>query len=785
MDDPRFAPTASKQIVPVLPIKNTVLFPHLFMPLSVGRSSSVIAVEAALADEEKTLLVVAQKESSKDEPTPDDLFRVGTRAVIKKMARSPQTVDILVQGMERVEIVSFTRTEPHLEAEVRVLPLPTDEGAELDAIFRTVVDQVGKIMEVAQAEGSVAQLVSQAGDPLRFVFLVGSMLGLDVAKEQALLEAGSRLEALQRLNDFLAHETQVLELRQKIASRAQTEMSKEQRDYMLRQQMRAIQEELGEDTPEKAEVALLRKRLAEADLPDAVRKETDRELSRLERLPPAAPDFQLIRTYVEFILELPWRKTSPESLDLSAARRILDEDHFDLEDIKARILEHLAILQLNPNAKAPILCLVGPPGVGKTSLGQSIARSMGRAFERASLGGMHDEAELRGHRRTYIGAMPGRILQAIRRAGVNNPLLMLDEVDKLGRDFRGDPASALLEVLDPEQNANFRDNYLDLPFDLSRVFFIATANALDTIPRPLLDRMEILRLAGYTVEEKVEIARRYLVPRLLKNSGLTATQFAIPDETIKEVVTRYTREAGLRQLDQALGRLGRKVAIRFADGKSDAVTVRPEDLAELLGPERFFQEKARQKLPPGVAVGLAWTESGGEVLYVEATLLPGARGFRLTGSLGDVMRESARAAQSYVWSHAKELNVDPAIFKHAAVHVHVPAGAVPKDGPSAGVAMATALTSLYSGIPARPDTAMTGEITLTGLVLPIGGVKEKVLAARAAGIRRVILPKANEKDVQDVPESARGEIEFIFAKTIADVLAAALSNSAKTATRKR
>lgn len=778
MDDPRFAPAASKQIVPVLPIKNTVLFPHLFMPLSVGRSSSVIAVEAALADEEKTLLVVAQKESSKEEPTGDDLFKVGTRAVIKKMARSPQTVDILVQGIERVEIVSLPRTEPHLEAEVRVLPLPTDEGAELDALFRTVVDQVGKIMEVAQAEGSIAQLVSQAGDPLRFVYLVGSMLGLDVAKEQALLEAASRLEALRLLNDFLAHETQVLELRQKIASRAQTEMSKEQRDYMLRQQMRAIQEELGEDTPEKAEVAVLRKRLAEADLPDAVRKETDRELNRLERLPPAAPDYQLIRTYVEFILELPWRKASPESLDLPAARRILDEDHFDLEDIKARILEHLAILKLNPSAKAPILCLVGPPGVGKTSLGQSIARSMGRAFERASLGGMHDEAELRGHRRTYIGAMPGRILQAIRRAGVNNPLLMLDEVDKLGRDFRGDPASALLEVLDPEQNANFRDNYLDLPFDLSHVFFIATANALDTIPRPLLDRMEVLRLAGYTAEEKVEIARRYLVPRLLKNTGLTAAQLVIPDETIKEVVARYTREAGLRQLDQALGRLARKVAIRFAEGKNEPVTVRPDDLSEWLGPERFFQEKARQKLPPGVAVGLAWTESGGEVLYVEATLLPGARGFRLTGSLGDVMRESARAAQSYVWSHAKELGVDAALFKRAGVHVHVPAGAVPKDGPSAGVAMATALTSLYSGVPARPNTAMTGEITLTGLVLPIGGVKEKVLAARAAGIRRVILPKANEKDVQEVPASARHELEFIFAKTISDALAAALSKPA-------
>jgi ATP-dependent Lon protease len=588
------------------------------------------------------------------------------------------------------------------------------------------------------------------------------------------LEAPTRAEALRLLHEYMTHELQVLELRHKIASKAQTEMGREQREYMLRQQLRAIQEELGDGTPEKAEVQQLRERLAAADLPDEVRKEAERELTRLERTPAAAPDFQITRTYLELVLELPWRKATPDTLELAFARQVLDEDHFDLEEIKSRILEHLAVLKLNPSAKAPILCLVGPPGVGKTSLGQSVARAMGRKFERASLGGLHDEAELRGHRRTYIGAMPGRILQAVRRAGVSNPVLMLDEIDKLGRDYRGDPAAALLEILDPAQNSTFRDNYLDLPFDLSKVFFITTANALDTVPRPLLDRMEVLRLSGYTEEEKVEIARRYLVPRQLAQTGLSPEQLTVPDATLRRVISGYTREAGLRQLEQMLGRLARRVAVRFAEGKYEPVTVRPDDLPALLGPERFALERAREQLPPGVATGLAWTETGGEVLYVEATLLPGGRGLRLTGQLGKVMRESARAARSWVWTHAQELGIDPALFRNAAVHVHVPAGAVPKDGPSAGVAMVTALTSLYTQTPARSDTAMTGEITLTGLVLPIGGLKEKVLAARAAGIKRVVLPKANEKDLADLPEQVRREMEFVPVGRVEELLTATL-----------
>ena len=775
MDAPTSSVPAQTRFLAILPIKNTVLFPNLFMPLSVGRPSSMAAIEAGLAHEEKTLVMVTQRDPAVEQPAAADLYQVGTRAVIKKMARSEQAIEILVQGIERVALVAMEKTEPFLQAQVQPLPLPDDGGAEVDAMYRTVIEQLQKILELSGAEMPVQQLVAQAGGAVRLVYLIGSMLGMEAAKEQALLEANTQAEALRLMHEFLSHEVQVQELRHKIASRAQTEMSKEQRDYMLRQQMRAIQEELGESTPEQAEVAELRRQLNEADLPEPIRKETNRELSRLERLPPAAPDYQITRTYLELVLELPWKKSTTDILDLAHARHVLDEDHYDLQEIKERILEQLAVLKLNPGAKAPIMCLVGPPGVGKTSLGQSIARSMGRTFEHASLGGMHDEAELRGHRRTYIGAMPGRILQAIRRAGVNNPVLMLDEVDKLGRDFRGDPAAALLEILDPAQNFAFRDNYLDLPFDLSKVFFITTANTLDTIPRPLLDRMEVLRLAGYTAEEKVEIAKRYLVPRQLTNTGLSANQFIIPDDTIKQVVTQYTREAGVRQLEQALARLARKAAIRFAEGNQQAVTVKPEDLGDLLGPERFFQEKARQQMPPGVATGLAWTEAGGEVLYVEATLLPNGRGLRLTGQLGDVMRESARAAQSFVWSHAGALGINPRLFRDNGLHIHVPAGAVPKDGPSAGVAMVTALTSLYTGIPARSDTAMTGEITLTGLVLPIGGVKEKVLAARSAGITRVILPKANEKDLPEIPEHVRKELTFFFAERIEDLLAAALS----------
>lgn len=774
-------PSNELQTLAVLPLKNTVLLPSNFIPLSVGRPGSLAAVESILGTEEKTFVAVAQRDAAIDQPGADHLYTIGTRAVVKKMARTDSTVELLVQGVERVVLVKVEQTEPFLKARVQPLPLPDDSGPEVEALFRAVLDLARKCLEYIQTDTPInlEALVAQAGDPLRLAYLIGSMLSIDVAKEQALLEAPTRAEALRLLHEYLAHEVQVLELRHKIASKAQTEMGKEQRDYMLRQQLRAIQEELGEKNSEKAEVEELRKKLAEADLPDEVRKEAERELSRLERLPPIAPDYQITRTYLELVAELPWRKTTTDTIELANARAVLDEDHYGLKEVKERILEHLAVLKLNPKAKAPILCFVGPPGVGKTSLGQSIARAMGRKFERTSLGGMHDEAELRGHRRTYIGAMPGRLIQAIRRAGVANPLMMLDEVDKLGRDFRGDPAAALLEILDPAQNHSFRDNYLDLPFDLSKVFFIATANSLDTIPRPLLDRMEVLRLSGYSEEEKVEIAKKYLIPRQLQETGVTAEQLILPDETVQKIVSRYTREAGVRQLEQMIGRLARKLAVRFAEGKTDAITVKPEELAKSLGPERFFLERARTELPAGVATGLAWTEMGGEVLYVEASLLPDGKGLRLTGQLGDVMRESARAALTYLWSHADAVGIKPRLFKRNGVHVHVPAGAVPKDGPSAGVAMVTALASLFSGMPARSDTAMTGEITLSGLVLPIGGVKEKVLAARRAGMKRVILPKDNEKDLPDLPEHVRAEMEFILAERIEQVLEAAIPQLAE------
>ena len=774
------SPAGTVLTLPVLPLKNTTIFPYIFAPLSVGRPSSLAAVEAALASEDKTFVAVAQRGEAADQPMAD-LYTIGTRVVVKKMARSEDTVELIVQGVERVHILRLEQIEPFPKARVQVMPVPEDGGTEVEALHRAVIELAAKALQLAQPQGqiNIEQIVAQAGDPLRLAYLIGSMLSLDVQKEQALLEANTRVEALRLLHGYLQHEVQVLELRSQIASRAQTELTKEQRDYVLRQQLRAIQEELGDKNPEKAEVEELRKRLTEADVPDEVRKEAERELGRLERMPPAAPDYQLTRTYLELVLELPWKKATIDVIDLNRARTVLDEDHFDLSEVKERILEHLAVLKLNPQAKAPILCFVGPPGVGKTSLGQSIARAMDRKFERASLGGLHDEAELRGHRRTYIGAMPGRIIQAIRRAGVNNPVLMLDEVDKLGRDFRGDPAAALLEILDPAQNSTFRDNYLDLPFDLSKVFFITTANTLDTVPRPLLDRMEVLRLAGYSEEEKLEIARRYLIPRQLGQVGLNAEQLIIPDETLKRIISRYTREAGLRQLERALAGLARKVAVRFASGQTTPVTVLPEDLAEMLGPERFFLERARQKLPPGVATGLAWTETGGEVLYVEGSLLPHGRRLRLTGQLGDVMRESAQAAQSYIWAHADQLGIDPDLFRDSGVHIHVPAGAVPKDGPSAGVAMVTALASLYTREPARSDTAMTGEITLTGLVLPIGGVKEKVLAARRAGIRRVILPKENQKDLRELPEHVRREMEFVFAERVEDVLEAAIPTLSK------
>jgi ATP-dependent Lon protease len=765
------------QTLPVLPLKNSVLFPQLLMPLAVGRPASLAAVAAAMASEGKEIVIVAQRDASVEEPSQADLYSIATRAIVRRMTRSSEAAsELLVLGAERVAILKLEHNGEYLEARVSSLPLPQDSGPEVEALRRAVAELAQKAFALVQPETPVelGQMLAGSEEPMRMVHLLASLMSLSAQKEQALLEAETCADALRLMHTYLSHEVQVLELRTKIANEARSEMSREQREYLLRQQMRAIQQELGEKNPEQAEMQELRERLDKAELPEEARKEAERELTRLERLPSVSPEHHVARTWLELVLELPWNHATPDNLDLKRAREILDEDHYGLKEVKERILEHLAVLKRNPDAKAPILCFVGPPGVGKTSLGQSIARSLGRKFERMSLGGMHDEAELRGHRRTYIGAMVGRVIQTIRRAGARNPLLMLDEVDKLGRDFRGDPAAALLEILDPEQNRTFRDNYLDLAFDLSKVLVITTANSLDSIPAPLLDRMELLRLSGYTEEEKTEIARRYLIPRQFRETGLTADLCVIPDGTLKQIIRRYTREAGVRQLERTLGRVARRVTLTLAEGREEAVTMREEDLGEILGAEMFHIEGMRRDLPAGVATGLAWTEAGGDVLYIEATLLPEGKGLTLTGQLGDVMQESVKAAQSWVWAHAGELGVDRKRFSDSGLHLHVPAGAVPKDGPSAGITAAVALASLYANRPARGDTAMTGEITLTGLVLPIGGVKEKVLAARRAGIRRVVLPRANQKDMRDLPEEARQEMEFIFVEKIEDVLAAVI-----------
>ena len=692
------------------------------------------------------------------------------------MMRSPgadSVLHLIVQGQERFRIVEFIQETGYLKARVQILEDPVREDTpEVEALRRNINALVGKALALLpNVPNEIRNIMVGAEDSVRLAYFLGSILDLEAAQEQALLEANSEGELLRLMHTYLAHEVEVLDIRNQISSQAQEELGKAQRDYILREQMKQIQKELGDAEPEQAEAKLLRERVAGADLPDEVRVEAERELRRLERLPAAAPDYHVIRTYIEWILDLPWKKATDDNLDLVHAREVLDEDHYDLDDIKERILEHLAVIKLNPKTKSPILCFVGPPGVGKTSLGQSVARSMGRKFERMSLGGVRDEAELRGHRRTYIGALPGRIIQALRRAGVNNPVMMLDEVDKLGTDFRGDPASALLEILDPAQNFSFRDHYLDLPFDLSGVFFIATANQLGPIPPALRDRMEIIRLSGYSEEEKLHIAKRYLAPRQIKEAGLSVEQVQITDEAVQAIISRYTREAGVRQLERNIGRLARKIALKVARDKGDVFTIVADDLEEYLGHETFFHETARQTLPPGVATGLAVTEMGGEVLFIEATLLPGAKGLTLTGQLGDVMQESAKAAHSYLWSHSTELGFDCADkFDKNGVHVHVPAGATPKDGPSAGVAIISALASLCSGRPVRTVTAMTGEITLSGLVFPVGGIKGKVLAARRAGVKRVVLPKRNEPDMKDVPEEARRDLQVVFVERVDELL---------------
>jgi ATP-dependent Lon protease len=766
--------------IPVLALQNTTLFPETVVPLAVGRPRSVAAVEAALGTEEKLLACItvrADATNATQDAVPADLYQVGTLTMIKRMERIGETMHIIAQGTERIRVIEWKQHDPYLRAVVQILPeVQIKDPEEVEATKRNVqamVQEALALLPGVPPEVRVAILGSV--EPVRLAYFLGSILNLGVEQEQKMLEADTADELLRLAHTYLARELEIIQLRSKIATEAQSEMDKSQRDYILRQQMKAIQKELGEDEGgERAEAEMLRERLASVDLPDEVRTEAERELKRLEKLPAAAPDYHVIRTYLEYVLELPWRKSSEDKLDLNAARRILDEDHYGLEDVKERILEFLAVIKLRPDTKSPILCFVGPPGVGKTSLGRSIARALGRQFERMSLGGMRDEAELRGHRRTYIGAMPGRIIQSIRRAGVNNPVLMLDEIDKLGSDYRGDPSSALLEILDPQQNNSFRDHYLDLPFDLSRAFFIATANQLGPIPPPLRDRMEVINLAGYSDMEKLQIAKRYLIPRQIEENGLKLGQLNIADAAVELLAARYTREAGVRQLERSIGSIARKVALKIAQGEAETVSVDAGDIHDYLGAPRFYPEQARKELPAGVATGMAWTEMGGEVLFIEATLLPGGRGLTITGQLGEVMQESAQAAQSYLWSHANEFGIGAEMFKEYGVHLHVPAGAIPKDGPSAGVTITAALASLYTGRRVRPDTAMTGEITLSGLVFPVGGLKEKILAAHRAGIRRIMLPSRNEADIEDLPEDVRKELQIIFVSRISEVIDAAL-----------
>ena len=756
---------------PVLPLKSTVLFPHILLPVAVGRPMSVAAAEATLALEDKRLVAAVQRDPQTQAPELADLYPTATLAVVKRVIQRHENVlQLVLQGVERVELLHDAESSDYMRVAVRPLAEPEDNSTEVTALFRNIQELVRQAVQYLDTiPEDMANLLINTVEPVKLAYLIATVLNIDTQQEIELLTTDNLRALLEQIAEHLSREVQILSLRRKIAGETQVELDKAQREYVLRQQLRQIKKELGEDE-DQDDVDVLRERLAETELPDEVRKELEREVSRLQRLTPMAPDHQLLRSYLEFALELPWTAATVDQLDLEHAQNILNEDHFGLDDIKDRIIEHLAVMQLKPKAPSPILCFVGPPGVGKTSLGHSIARALGRRFERFSLGGVHDEAELRGHRRTYIGSLPGRILQAIRRSEVRNPVVMLDEVDKLGRDFRGDPAAALLEILDPAQNHTFRDHYLDLPFDLSNVFFICTANALETIPAPLIDRLEIMTLAGYSAEEKLEIAWRYLLPRQVERNGLSAEQLPLSEAALRAIIDHYTHEAGVRQLERMIGQVGRKIARQVAMQETLRESLEADDLDDLLGPETHLLEEARQNLAPGVAAGLAVTPAGGDVLYIEAQLLPGGKGLTLTGQLGEVMRESAEIARDLLWSAAGRLDIQAKNFETNGMHVHVPAGAIPKDGPSAGIAVAATLTSLLTHTPVRSDTAMTGEITLAGLVLPVGGVKEKVLAARRAGFRRVILPKANAKDLRKLPDAVRDEMEFLLAEQFDDVI---------------
>ena len=762
------------EILPILPLKETVVFPDSMTPLAIGQERSIQLVDEAVSND-STIALVATRTAEDEPQSADDIYEVGTAALIHKMIRVPDgTLRILVQGVRRVRLDRLVQTEPYLVGEFSDLPDVEGPETEVDALARNVEALFSRVIGLVPYLPDELQLAAaNAEDPSTLANLIATTLRLKTPEKQELLEEAEIEARLRKLTVILNRELEVLELGTKIQSQVQSEMEHSQREYFLRQQLKAIQEELGEGDEQQAEIAELRGQIEEAHLPEEADRAARRELDRLAKLPPAAAEYGVIRGYLEWILSLPWNETTEDNLDLEHARSVLDEDHYDLEKVKDRIIEQLAVSKLKEDISGPILCFVGPPGVGKTSLGQSIARSLGRKFARISVGGVRDEAEIRGHRRTYIGALPGTIVRALRDAGSKNPVFMIDEIDKMGADWRGDPSSAMLEVLDPAQNSSFRDHYLDLPFDLSKVLFICTANQLKTIPPPLQDRMEIIRLSGYTEAEKLGIAKRYLVPKQIEAHGLDPENVKFSDRTLKLLISDYTREAGVRNLDREIAALCRKAAAEIAAGKRKSARVDERRVRAWLGRPRFRHEIRKRTSDPGVATGLAVTPFGGDILFIEATAVPGEGRLIVTGQLGDVMRESAQAALSWVRGHTKDLGLEEDWFAHRDVHIHVPAGAVPKDGPSAGIAMATALSSLAMGRPVSEEVAMTGEITLTGQVLPIGGVRDKVFAAQRAGITTVILPKENEADLDDLPRDVRKQMTFVLADHVDEVMEAA------------
>lgn len=765
------------EVVPAMPIINTVMFPGTVIPLAVGREKSRRLLNETLPDQ-KIIVLVTQRGGEIEDPKPEELYQYGTAVLVLKLLRMEDgTQNIIVHGLVRVRIEGYEQTEPFYRARVTPLPDPTGGDTEIEALMVTVRQSAARIIQLSPNVPDEAQMViSSIETPGGLADWLASNLPSETAEKQALLETLDVGERLRRVSEELNHQLEVLELSSKIQEQVRSNIDKTQREYFLQEQLKAIQKELGQTDERGAEIEELREKIRQAKMPEKVQAEAEHELDRLAKLPTASPEYTVLRTYLDWMVEVPWAVLTPDNLDIRAAEKTLNADHHDLEKVKKRILEYLAVRKLSPSSRGPILCFVGPPGVGKTSLGQSIARALGRHFIRMSLGGMRDEAELRGHRRTYIGALPGRIVQEIRKAGSMNPVFMLDEVDKVGQDFRGDPTSALLEVLDPAQNNTFQDHYLNVPLDLSRVLFIATANYIGNVPAALRDRMEIIELPGYTAEDKLAIAQDYLVPRQLKENGLKVSQLSFAKAALQAIVSDYTREAGVRELERQIGTVCRGVAAKVARGNKRKRTIAPKQLHEFLGAQAYQSEVALRTSVPGVATGLAYTPFGGEIIFVEATRFPGRGNLLLTGQIGDVMRESAQAAFSLIRSRAKALGVNTDELGKTDIHVHVPAGAVPKDGPSAGVAMVTALASLLTGKPVHHDVAMTGEITLRGLVLPIGGIKQKVLAARSAGIHTVILPDRNRKDMDDLPADVREDLKFIFAKNVNDVLKAAMGD---------